>query len=99
MMIFIEQDKTEPQYFEAGKSLAEKLSQEAKPNAIIPLTRIEMELMKDAHVVGMGESKGHLDLIPIDPSTMYIAVCDQSVNIDDIIQAGFLVKIVRTRGK
>lgn len=84
MMIFIEQDPKEPEYFEAGKSLAKKLSQEAKPNAIIPLTRTEMVLMKDAYIVGLSDKSGQVQLAEIKPNSKYIAVVDETVNIDDL---------------
>jgi len=100
MIIFIEQP-LEATLYEAADTLAEKLLVQARPNAIIKLTTDEMELMRTAHIVGISSKSSPVELIEIDRDKSYIAVCDNSVVLTDLIslisKAKLAIRIVRTR--
>lgn len=100
MIIFIE--KPEDALFSvASNTLVKKLSKEATPGAVIQLTTDEMSLMLSAHVVGVSSKPNPIELIEVDRDKKYIAVCDQSVNLDDLVRlidsAKLAIRIVRTR--
>ena len=84
MMIFIEQPDDWVNY-EAANTLGEKLAKQAKEGAVIRLTTNEFELMKSAHIVGLGtKSNNEIDFIEIKHSHSYIAVCSKKVRLKDI---------------
>ena len=85
MMIFIEQPDSVT-LNEAANTLSEKLAEQAKEGAVIKLTPDEFELMRCAHVVGLGtKSSGEVELIEIKREASYIAVLSENVNIDDFV--------------
>ena len=84
----------------AGKSLAVKLSEQAKPGALIPVTKEEMEASKNMRTIGYQESNSNCAFVPLDPNTRYLAIVDKSVNVHDLTKSisvlGVNVGIVRT---
>lgn len=87
MMIFIEQPDSAA-LNEAANTLTEKLSKQSREGAIIKLTTDEFELMRKAHVVGLGtKSGGEVELIEVKPGASYIAVLSDKVNIEDFNHA------------
>lgn len=98
MITFIEKPNVQS-LSEAADSLAEKLSTEAKPHAVIKLTSDEYELMRNAHIVGIPNKSNPIELVEIDKDKIYIAVCNESVNIRDLTKfieiAELKMRIVR----
>lgn len=100
MIIFIEKPE-DVLFSDASNSLVKKLSKQAKPGAVIQLTTDEMSLMASAHIVGVSNKSNPIELIEVDRDKKYIAVCDQSVNLEDLVRlidsAKLGIRIVRTR--
>lgn len=88
---------------EAARSCMLKLAEQGKPGAIIPLTGEEFKAFTGGDFV---EIKNHCDdsglkLTEIDLSKSYIAVVDNSINLEDIVKLigkiGADINIIRSR--
>lgn len=87
----------------AAQSLIQKLSEQSKPGAIIPLTSEEMDVYQssDFEVLSIGEENSNI--IEIDPEKSYVFMCDPANTvIQDVInithRLGAKIAIVRTGG-
>jgi len=105
MIIFIEKPQ-DALFRKASDSLIKKLSEQAKPNAIIQLDPEEMSLMASAQIVGLSDKSGPIELIEVKDGKNYIAVVDpHKTVIDDLIKmipriqdaSNIQIGIVRTR--
>lgn len=95
MMIFIERAGDRGlEYLEAAETLFEKLREPAKPGTAIMLTRIEMEIMQEAYIVGLDKSQP-MELIKVDPNISYLAICDSSVNLGRLADVAQHLKLMQ----
>ena len=84
-----------------AQPLSQKLS-DVRPNQIIPLSRDEMNLFnsdKFQHITFGNDTDK--TIVKVEPGASYIFVCNQNVNIDDVITAsarlGIESAIIRTK--
>ncbi len=76
-----------------AQSLSSKLSN-TKPNQIVPLSNDEMDLFNSdgfKHLT-FGDD-GNKNIVEVESGKSYIFVCDESVNVDDVIRASKQLRI------
>jgi hypothetical protein len=48
------------------------MARDGQKGAIIPCSKGELEASKSMHIIGLSKESGPLQLIPLDPKTMYV---------------------------
>jgi hypothetical protein len=70
----------------AANSLMKKMAEQAKPGALIPCTREEIDCFNNGDFVPVAMTQTESKLIEIDRSRTYVIFVDENMNIDDAVK-------------
>jgi len=70
----------------AATSLMKKMSQQARPGALIPCTPEELDCFEHGDFIPVAMTSDESKLVEIDRSKAYIIFADENLNIDDVVK-------------